>query len=260
MEQITSRTNALCTHLRKLAADRAYRQKCGEFLCDSPKLLEEALSHGGALHTVVFTPGSALPPLPEGVRQAAVPEELMRSISPAQTPQGVLSVCAIPAQSLPEKLEGSRYLVLDTVQDPGNVGTILRTADALGADGLLLVGACADLYNPKTVRATMGAVFRCPAWRCTVPELRELLRCSELALYGAALRHDTVDARAVSYRRCAIAIGSEGKGLSQEVLDCCDKAVRIPMRAHCESLNAAAAATVLLWEAARGDGEESGVC
>ena len=253
MEIITSRQNQLCTHLRKLGSSGSYRRKCGEFLSDSPKMLEEALLHGGDVHTVVCTEGAALPVLPEGVRLVQVPSDVMRSVSPAETPQGVLSVCGLPEQLLPETLTGKRYMVLDGVQDPGNVGTILRTADAFGADGLILVNACADLYNPKTIRATMGAVFRCPVWTCAPQELRALLDRSGLPLYGAALRSDTLDARTVDYSRCAIAIGSEGRGLSQEMLDLCDRTVLIPMRAHCESLNAAAAATVLLWEAARGD-------
>ena len=253
MEIITSRQNQLCTHRRKLGSSGSYRRKCGEFLSDSPKMLEEALLHGGELHTVVCTEGAALPPIPEGVRLVQVPADVMRSVSPAETPQGVLSVCALRENELPETLTGKRYAVLDGVQDPGNVGTILRTADAFGADGLFLVNACADLYNPKTIRATMGAVFRCPVWSCTPTALRSLLTASGVPLYGAALRSDTVDARTVDYHRCAIAIGSEGRGLSREMLDLCDRTVLIPMRAHCESLNAAAAATVLLWEAARDD-------
>ena len=253
METITSRSNPLCTHLRKLASDRAYRRKCGEFLCDSPKLLEEALLHGGDLRTVVCTEDAALPPIPAGVRRVSVPADVMKSVSPAQAPQGVLAVCAMRAPALPEMLPGKRYVVLDGVQDPGNVGTILRTADAFRADGMFLVNGCADLYNPKTVRATMGAVFRCPVWNCDIPNLRRLLTNSGLPLYGAALRADTVDARTLDYSRCAIAIGSEGKGLSQELLAVCDQTALIPMSDHCESLNAAMAATVLLWEAARND-------
>lgn len=251
MEIITSRSNGLCTHLRKLSASGSYRRRCGEFLCDSPKLLEEALAHHGRVRTVVYTEGTALPPLPEGVRLVQVPADVMASVSPAQTPQGVLSVCAMAPQTVPAKLEGAVYVVLDGVQDPGNVGTILRTADALGADGVFLLRGCADLYNPKTVRATMGALFRIPAWTCEPEDLRALLDASGIPLYGAALRRDTVDARTVDYRRCALAIGSEGRGLSETMLSLCDRTIRIPMRERCESLNAAAAATVLLWEAAR---------
>ena len=99
----------------------------------------------------------------------------------------------------------------------------------------------------------MGAVFRCPVWACTLSVLRGLLTKSGLPLYGAALRADTVDVRQADLARCAVAIGSEGKGLSAEVLEACDLTVKIPMSDHCESLNAAAAAAVLLWEAARDD-------
>ena len=99
----------------------------------------------------------------------------------------------------------------------------------------------------------MGAVFRCPVWACTLSALRGLLTKSGLPLYGAALRADTVDVRRADFARCAVAIGSEGKGLSAEVLEACDLTVKIPMSDHCESLNAAAAAAVLLWEAARDD-------
>ena len=198
MEVITSRQNPLCTHIRKLATSASYRRQHGEFLCDSPKLLEEALLRHADLHTVVCTEDAALPPIPAGVRLVQVPGDVMKSLSPAQTPQGVLSICGMPSAKLPEKLEGKRYVVLDGVQDPGNVGTILRTADAFSADGMLLVNACADLYNPKTVRATMGAVFRCPVWTCDADALRMLLTTSELPLYGAALRADTLDARTVA--------------------------------------------------------------
>ena len=253
METITSRTNPLCTHLRKLSSSASYRRECGEFVCDSPKLLEEALLWQGAVHTVISTDSIPLPTLPAGVRHVRVPADVMRAVSPAQTPQGALAVCGIPERTLPEILDGRRYVVLDGVQDPGNVGTILRTADAFQADGVFLLPGCADLYNPKTLRATMGAVFRCPVWTTAADELSALLKRSGIPLYGAALRDDTLDARTVDYRRCAIAIGSEGKGLSQQMLEFCDRTVRIPMSPHCESLNAAAAAAVVLWEAARTD-------
>ena len=253
METITSRQNPLCTHLRKLSSSAAYRRQCGEFLCDSPKLLQEALLWGSELHTVVVTAGTEAPPLPKGVRLVEVPADVMKSVSPMETPQGTLFTCAIHTEPLPETLAGRRYVVLDTLQDPGNVGTILRTADAFHADGMFLVNGCADLYNPKTLRATMGAVFRCPVWTVGVEELSALLKRSGIPLYGAALREDTLDARQADYSRCAIAIGSEGRGLTDAVLAVCDRTIKIPMSEHCESLNAAAAATVLLWEAARKD-------
>lgn len=255
MERITSRQNSLCTHLRRLAASASYRRRCGEFLCDSPKLLKEAqLWRADLLRTVLFTEGSELPDeLPENIRLVQVPESVMESVSPAKTPQGVLAVCAMLPAELPERLDGKHYVILDGVQDPGNVGTILRTADAFWADGVFLLNACADLYGPKTVRASMGAVFRCPVWSCTPERLKTLLDDSDIPLYGAAVREDTRDVRDVDYSRAAVAIGSEGQGLSRELLELCTRTVKIPMSVHCESLNAAAAAAALLWEMARGD-------
>ena len=139
------------------------------------------------------------------------------------------------------------------MQDPGNVGTVLRTADAFGCTAALLLPGCADLYSLKTLRASMGAVFRLPAYTVDADALRALLTAANLPLYGAALRHDTVDVRCRDLRRCAIAVGSEGRGLSDTVLALCDETLRIPMADHCESLNAAAAAAVLLWEAYRAE-------
>lgn len=250
-ERITSRSNPLMKHIRALAASGEYRRGQGQFLCDSPKLLEEALRWGAGVETVVCTEGIELPPLPDNVRLVQVPRDVMESVSPMKTPQGVLFLCAMPRQELPERLEGRRYVVLDGVQDPGNVGTVLRTADAFEADGTVLLPGCADPYAPKTVRASMGALFRRPVWQCTAEALGALLRRSGLKLYGAALRDDTADARTMDYDGAAVAIGSEGQGLSREVLALCDATVKIPMSERCESLNAAAAAAILLWEAYR---------
>lgn len=251
MERITSRSNPLIVRVRKLSSDGAYRAEQGAFVCDGKKLLEEALRWHSNVRAVLFAEGTPLPPLPEQVRAVEVPPELLRYAAPSKTPQGVLCVCAAAGNPLPERLSGRRYLALDGVQDPGNVGTILRTADAFGADGVFLLPGCADLYSPKTVRATMGAVFRLPAWRCTAEELGKLLRQAELPLYGAALREDARDLRELDLSRFAAAIGSEGRGLSAEALALCSGVVRIPMRPRCESLNAAMAAGILLWEAAR---------
>ena len=225
VETITSRSNPLMSHIRKLVSSGAHRRKSGEFVCDGHKLLGEAQQWHVPVSAVVFCDGEK-----------------------PDTPQGVLAVCTRQETPLPEVLTGSRYILLDSVQDPGNVGTILRTADAFDCDGMFLVGACADLYNPKTVRATMGALFRRPVWRCAPAQAKALLSAAGIPLWGAALRCDTVDARQVDYTRAAVAIGSEGRGLSEEVLALCDQTIRLPMSERCESLNAAVAAAVLLWE------------
>ena len=250
-ELITSRSNPLMTHIRKLVSSRSYRREHGEYIGDGVKLLEEAVHWNAPVTTVVYTNGTAVPSVPETVRMVEVPEDLMRSISPMEAPQGALFIARIPEHSLPECLSGRRYLAMEGVQDPGNVGTILRTADAYEADGVILLDGCADLYNPKTVRSTMGALFRVKAWNTTLDELCGVLRRSELPLLGAALREDTVDAREADLRHAVVLIGSEGRGLSEAALNACDKTIKIPMSERCESLNAAIAAATLLWEGYR---------
>lgn len=251
MERITSRKNPLMEHLRRLDG-AAYRRKSGDFLCDSPKLVEEAVRHGVTVTCVVVSEGVDFPEgLGADVRRVIVPPEVMASVSPLKTPQGMVAVCKLPVANVPETLPEGRYIVLDGVQDPGNVGTVLRSADAFRCTGAVLLAGCADLYSVKTLRASMGAVFRLPVYTVDAPTLRRLLTAAGLPLYGAALREDTVDVRCRDLRRCAIAVGSEGRGLSEEVLSLCDETLRIPMSPQCESLNAAAAAAVLLWEAYR---------
>lgn len=250
-ERITSRANPLIGEVRRLSASGAFRRERGLFVCDSPKLLQEALHWSAPVETVLYTDSFSLPPVPPDVRCVLVSGDLMAYASPMKTPQGVLFTCRFSDTALPEQLTGRHYVVLDGVQDPGNVGTVLRTLDAFEGDGLLLLPGCADVFSPKAVRSSMGAVFRRHVWKCTVEELAALLARSDLPLYGTALRHDTVDVRQVSLDRCGIAIGSEGRGLSEAVLALCRSALRIPMSQRCESLNAAVAAAVVLWEAYR---------
>ena len=254
MEEITSRKNPLCAHFRKLASSRAYREETGEFLCDSPKLLKEAELWGATVCAVLFTKGGQLPPFADrGVRLVQVSESVMEAVSPMATPQGVVFSCRMGRCEPPARLEQGRYLLLEGVQDPGNVGTILRTADAFDVDGIFLLEGCADLYHPKTVRSAMGVHFRRAVWRCGLEQAADLIKEAGLPLYGATLGERTVDVRRADLRRAAVMVGSEGRGLSQAALEACTAAIQIPMSPRCESLNAAVAAAVVLWEGIRGD-------
>ena len=231
--------------VRKLLTSRKAREAAGLFVSDGTKLLKEAAAHCPGLETAFLCDGVEVE-LPENVRAVRVSKEVMEAISPMETPQGAVFLCRLPEKKsfVPEK----GMLLLDGIQDPGNVGTILRTADAFDCDGVFLVNACADPYSPKTARATMGAVFRRDVYQCTADELCALLQKSNLPLYGTALRNDTVSLRDAELSRAAVAIGSEGRGLSAEILSKCEKTIKIPMSPRCESLNAAVAASVVLWE------------
>ncbi len=145
-----------------------------------------------------------------------MPPEVMSSISPAKTPQGVLFTCARHScLPVPETLPGPAIRgKLDGVQDPGNVGTVLRTLTPFDADGLLLTGGCADPFGPKTVRASMGRCSKPSGMERNAGGAGSLKRRSGIPLYGAALRLTPLDARQADYSRCALAIGSEGRGPS----------------------------------------------
>ena len=252
-EVITSRSNPLITYVRKLNGSRAFRRSENAFAAEGPKLLSEALRWGAKVETMLCAPGVLLPELPNRTRVAELPEQLLAYAADTETPQGIIFVCQGKPLAMPDRLEGCRWLVLDGVQDPGNVGTVWRTADAFGADGLILCNHCADPWSPKTVRATMGAVFRLPVYEGTLKDAAERLAAASVPLYAAALGEDTKDIRDVLLEKAAVIIGSEGRGVSEEALALCQKTVKIPMRDRCESLNAAVAASVILWEMARGE-------
>ncbi len=253
MERITGRTNPLLQRVKRLRDDRKTRRQEGVFLGDGIKLLEEALRWGAQLETVILADGVAAPELPDQVRCVTVPADVMRSISPMEAPQGALFIARANDLTPPDTLNKGRYLILDGLQDPGNVGTILRTADAFGCDGLLLTNHCADPYSPKVVRATMGAIFRTSVWEVSAQALPALMARSGLSLAATALRDDALSLPCAQLKDAAIVIGSEGKGVSAALLEQCDTVVQIPMREKCESLNAAVAAAVVLWELYRRD-------
>ena len=219
VEHITSRKNAIIQRLRALAADGALRRAEGEYLCDGHKLLAEALDKGAKLRSVLWKekPGDAA--LPANVRQYTVPAELFEYVSTMKNSPGPLFTLAIPEEAEPVF---TRAILLENVQDPGNVGTVIRTAAAMGVDTVILCGACADVYSPKTARAAMGAVFRERILRCAVDEVRVLADHNGLKLYGAALSERASDIRTLSLQNAVVAVGSEGRGLSGELLGQCD--------------------------------------
>ena len=253
MDRITSRKNAFIMQLRALASDAEARREQGAFVCDGLKLLGEAVENGAEILSVLWKEGGALSEIDCPV-QAVAPAELFDHASPMKNSPGPLFTVRIPVDPKDGKIENA--IILENVQDPGNVGTVLRTASAFSIGAVVLTGDCADLYGPKTVRATMGAVFRQRVLRLDRSELPAWLEEHGLPLYGAALSKDAQDLRGLDLTHAAVAVGSEGQGLSSELLALCRGEVIIPMDARSESLNAAVAASVLMWEMAREKGSK----
>lgn len=249
MEKLSSRKNEYIRALRLLASDAAFRAQRGEYICDGIKTLKEALSFGAEISSVLWKKSAAEIDGLDCAAEYVAEEELFDYASPMKNSPGPLFTVKIPAPPGAEGLKNA--IVLETVQDPGNVGTIIRTANAFNIDAVILTGDCADLYNPKTVRATMGAIFRQRVIACELDELPKLLYESGLKLYGAALSDRARDIRGLNVRSAAVAIGSEGRGLSRKLLDLCAGELIIPMNPESESLNAGVAAAVVMWEMAR---------
>ena len=216
----------------------------GLFVSDGTKLLKEAIRFWPGLETVILSDGVAMQ-VPESVQLIRVPEDVMESISPMQSPQGALFVCRLPEKTAFEPKSG--MLLLDGIQDPGNLGTILRTADALDVPVVLLEG-CADPFSHKVVRASMGAVFRTPPITASWEEVKSACAVREIPVAVTALSEKAKDLREAAVDRMAVVIGSEGQGVRQEILDHADAQLIIPMNKHCESLNAAVAATIVMWQ------------
>ena len=244
MERITSRKNPLLQQVRRLVSSKKERENTGLFVADGVKLLDEAVKWYDGLDTVILTEDVCVD-VPEGVRVVSVPEDVMASISPMEAPQGALFICRMPQKKAFVPKPG--MLLLDGIQDPGNIGTILRTADALDIPVALLEG-CADPYNHKTVRASMGAVFRTPVPQTTWAEASKACKDAGLPVAVTALSDRAEDLRSAKLSNMAVVIGSEGKGVRKEILDAADGPLIIPMNPRCESLNAAIAAAIVMWQ------------
>lgn len=243
-QKITSRKNPLLRQVRELLNSRKAREEAGLFAADGTKLLAEAVRYCPELHTVILAEGVEAE-LPENVRLIRVPRDVMASLSPMQTPQGALFLCTLPERKPYIPAPGS--LLLDGIQDPGNLGTILRTADALDIPVALLEG-CADPYSHKVVRASMGAVLRTQPVLTTWEEAKTACAQANIPIAVTALSQRAKDLRQAPLSRMTVVIGSEGQGVRPEILDSADAELVIPMNPHCESLNAAIASAIVMWQ------------
>lgn len=245
MEQrITGRKNPLLQQVRKLLTSRKEREEARLFVADGTKLLAEAVRYYPGLETVILSDGVDAD-VPEYVRVVRVPEDVMESVSPMRTPQGALFICRLPEKKpfVPQR----GMVLLDGLQDPGNLGTILRTADALNVPVALLEG-CADPYSHKVVRSSMGAVFRAGVTVTTWAEARDACNSAGIPVAVTALTENAKDIRNADLAQMAVVIGSEGQGVRPEIMAEANENLIIPMNERCESLNAAIAATIVMWQ------------
>ena len=270
-ERITSRQNALLTRITSLT-ERKYRRREGLFRFDGRKLLLEALQADLPLFAVLLRESkveeilscTAELALPEGCRTAVLPDELFDRISEEKSPDGVICVAKSldkihkiitidKRETLKAQLLPGKTLVLESVRDPGNLGTVIRTATAFGVANLVLSADCADLYHPRTIRAAMGTLFHRNV--LVVEDLADAVQvlATRGNVYAAALDANASRLGEVSFgTQDSVVVGNEGHGISPETLAACTHTLYIPMEAGVESLNAGVAASVLLWELYRG--------
>ncbi len=244
-ERITSKTNPLIQRVKKLRSNRRFRYAQQAYVADGRKLFQEAVRWQTPVETVILQEGIHLEHIPENARLVVVPESLMRDVSRMDAPQGVVFVCQMPPARPWQMRPGT--LILDGIQDPGNLGTILRTADAFSVPVVISDG-CADPYGEKTVRASMGAVLRTPPVQAHARQIVTACQQAGVPIVATALADDAVDITRMALKQAAVVIGSEGQGVSSLFLSAAEGKMIIPMSARCESLNAAVAAAIVLWE------------
>ncbi len=258
MEIISSRKNYNVRVMRELLKSAEYRRCQDMFAVEGDHLCRELADCGDcpAIEYFLYTEKAA-EKYPETVRSAqtkanfsaVITEELSEYISDTKTPQGLFAAAERFGRDIPENAR--RLVVLDGVSDPGNVGTIIRTAEALGIDGVIFVNACADRFSPKTLRASMGSVFRMSSVCPRAETLGEWLHGLGFEIYAAMLDKNAVRLGEAAFpEKTAVVIGNEGAGVSREVAGICDRKLYIPI-SGAESLNAAIAAAIIMWETAK---------
>ncbi len=249
---ITSRENSTVKYACKLSANAAFRQSEQSFLAEGLKLCLD-LEKNLICHSIFYTQ-KAIDKTPALAQVDAVhyliEEHVAEKMADARTHQGVFAIFAMQALTADQIKRGGRYLALEGVQDPGNVGTLLRSAAAFGFDAVFLSKGCASLFAPKTLRASMGALAHIAVFEnIELPEMLTQLASHQVTTLAAAL-YDSVPLSEISQEQpdgVCVVIGSEGQGLTDATIAACSRAVRIPMSDAVESLNAGIAGSVLLW-------------
>lgn len=250
MKRIESKQNALVKHWKKLVSAKKERDKTGEYIVEGFHLTEEALKNKDQVIHIIKREDVEIPwewSL-DDVYLVEVTDSVAKEIAETETSQGIFAHCKQREISGSEQAKWSKVLLVDSVQDPGNIGTMIRTADACGIDAVILGKGCADLYNPKTLRSAQGSHFHLPVIRGNLAEWIEKLKERHIPVFGTALEN------AVDYRKLdktesfALLVGNEGSGVHQALLEKTDQNVVIPIFGQAESLNVAVATGILLYK------------
>ena len=252
---ITSASNQQIKNISALIKKAKERRNQGCFVVECRKMCLEA-PKDRIIATYVSESFAKESPFVSEIKGSyeIVADNIFKSITDTQTPQGILSIVKMPEYSVDSLLDGDRthLLILDSIQDPGNLGTMLRTGEGAGITGLIMNKTTVDIYNPKTIRSTMGSLYRVPFIIVddlvdTLSELKEY----GVKLYAAHLKGESSYDEQSYQGACGFLIGNEGNGLSDEVAECADTYIRIPMGGEVESLNAAVSAALLMYECSR---------
>lgn len=258
MDIIKSKDNKNIKYISKLVSSTKFRKQEGRFITEGVRLCYEALKNNAQIDILVYSV-SANDKYSDTIRELSakanttlcVDDRIFCALSDTKTPQGVLCVVkTLDKQSYFDKIiENGIIVALDNIQDPSNLGTILRSADALGVDGVVLSYDCCDVFSPKVVRGSMGAVFRIPF--IVVDSLSDFIEKfnSKGHSYACVLDDTAATVFEASFTKPVLSvIGNEGNGVSQKVIEACSDKLYIPMKNNAESLNAAVAASIIMWE------------
>ena len=258
MQRISSKDNSLIKHIKRLK-EKKYRDEYGEYVIEGLKLIKEAIQENVDIKHIVVCDGCDNSEMIESHLKYEmarldfiyVPQNIFKLISDVGNPQGVLAVICKASKEIDIDINEDIILALDDIQDPGNLGTILRTADSVGLKQILVSKGTADSYNPKVVRSTMGAIFRVKVIECeNLKETLKTLQKQEYKLMTTSLKAKKTIYE-VDYKKKIIVIGNEANGVSKEILNLADEKVIIPMLGKTESLNASVATGVILYEYVR---------
>lgn len=255
---ITSTTNSKVKRLVALTQKAKARREEDVFIVEGPRMFQEAPKDW---IKEVYVSASFLAKndkvLLQNIRYEVVSDEVFKKISDTQTPQGILSVLKKPHYDLEQAINHAKenvplFVILEDIQDPGNLGTIMRAGEGAGISGVIMTDKTVDLFNPKVIRSTMGSIYRVPYYVVNgLDEAIDRLKENNVMVYAAHLENSTDYDKKDFKKPTAFLIGNEGNGLKRETADRASEYIKIPMLGQVESLNAAVATTVLMYEAAR---------